>query len=117
MSDMSDVLDVISGIIFAADNMPGHRDRCTPLGESFESLEGIVDENPVLIPGRVGRRTVTGRVVVDVVLVMPVCCRKFKIDVRKVVKVRRVVDGLDLDGDGCRPLTDMLPIHALAEET
>ena len=33
-------------------------------------------------------------------------------DIREVIKVARVIDGPDLDGDGGGPLPDVLPVHA-----
>ena len=33
--------------------------------------------------------------------------------IRELVKVARVVDGPDLDGDGGGPLPDVLPVHRL----
>lgn len=39
----------------------------------------------------------------------------FELDVREVVEVGRVVDGLDLDGYGSRPFSDVVPVDAAEE--
>lgn len=39
----------------------------------------------------------------------------FEFDVREIVEVGRVVDGLDLDGYGGRPFPDVLPVDAAEE--
>ena len=72
--------------------------------QSFEALEGVVDEDPVLGPD--GSRRRAGRA----------GSRDLQIDVGKVVKVGGVVDALDRHRDGRRPLSDVLPVNALLEE-
>ena len=72
--------------------------------QSFEALEGVVDEDPVLGPD--GSRRRAGRA----------GSRDLQIDVGKVVKVGGVVDALDRHRDGRRPLSDVLPVDALLEE-
>ena len=72
--------------------------------QSFEAFEGVVDEDPVFGPD--GSRGRPGRA----------GSRDLQINVGKVVKVGRVVDALDRDGDGRRPLPDVLPVDALLEE-
>ena len=59
------------------------------LGESLEPLEGVVDEDPVLV-GLTGLR-VGGD-------------GDLQVDVGELVEVRGVIDGLHPDHDGSRPL-------------
>lgn len=42
-------------------------------------------------------------------------CRNLEVDIGKVVKVRGVVDGLDVDGNGGWPFPDVFPVDTLEE--
>ena len=64
------------------------------LCETFKPFEGVVDKNPIL-----ALRTNGG------------CRRNFQVYIRKLVKVRRVIYGSDLNKYGWRPFAYMLPVH------
>lgn len=76
-----------------------------PLREPLEALEGVVDEDPVLVAGL--RLLLAGR--------HRGRARDLEVDVGEVVEVGGVVDALDLHGDGGGPLADVLPVDAAEE--
>jgi len=92
----------------------------TPLGQAFETLESVIDEDPVLIGGRCAR---CSRASLDVIVVVIGCCctaggvtvggyRQFQVDVGKLVKIGCVVNGFDMHGNGRRSLPDVVPINS-----
>ena len=86
------------------------------MSQAFEPLEGVVDEDPVLVSRSVG---------VDAVVVLGVAPRrrctaaiapaaasgKLEVNVWELVEVGGVVDGLDMHRYGRRPLTDVVPVN------
>lgn len=80
------------------DNLLGHLDRWTSLGEALEPLESVVDENPVLV-------RLTGVVIRG--------SRDFEINFGEVVKVGGVVNRLYLHRDGCWSLSNVRPVDPL----
>ena len=85
------------------------------MGQPFEPLEGVVDEDPVLVGRSVG---------VDAVVVLGMATRrrctaaasgKLEVNVRELVEVGGVVDRLDMHWDGGGPLPDVVPVHPFEE--
>ena len=86
------------------------------MGQPFEPLEGVVDEDPVLVGRSVG---------VDAVVVLGMATRrrcaaaaapgKLEVNVWELVEVGGVVDRLDMHGDGGGPLADVVPVHTFEE--
>ena len=87
------------------------------LREPLEALEGVVDEHPVLVG--LATLTLTGwcswkchelRAACERANIMSITYLYWY--VRELVKVARVIDGPNLDGDGSGPVPDVLPVHA-----
>ena len=85
------------------------------MGQPFEPLEGVVDEDPVLVGRSVG---------VDAVVVLGMATRrrctaaasgKLEVNVWELVEVGGVVDRLDMHWDGGGPLPDVVPVHPFEE--
>ncbi len=99
----------LAGVVL--DDLLGRGNGISSLSQALESLERVVDKHPVLVAVSSGgsrRISAAAGVVVHVAVVNVV---NLEIHVRELVKVGRVVDALDLDGDGGGPLPDMFPIH------
>ena len=86
--------------------------------EALEPLEGVVDEHPVLVG--LATLTLTGwcswkchelRAACERANIMSITYLYWY--VRELVKVARVIDGPNLDGDGSGPLPNVLPVHHL----
>ena len=85
------------------------------MGQPFEPLEGVVDEDPVLVGRSVG---------VDAVVILGMATRrrctaatsgKLEVNVWELVEVGGVVDRLDMHWDGGGSLPDVVPVHPFEE--
>lgn len=96
--------------------------RRTALRETLEPAERVVDKDPILEDLTLGRRMSGGKRCKNETKLhsnqkinFKVPLTDFQRHVRELVKVGRVVDGAHLDGDGRRPLADVLPVDAPEE--
>ena len=90
----------------------------SPLGQTLKPLEGVVDEDPVLVAAP-GRLATTVEIVVHrlAIVTAPIGIalthtRDLEVHLREVIKVGGVINGLDLNRCRGGTLANMLPVNA-----